>query len=188
MQTGHRGARRVARTHEAIEKALTGAKVKVGALAVLAIEDASTTKPIVLSRAELVEHLQRQQARTLDAPGQRVIADITAAVQATPPHRAPVIIATKEGRAILQWVEGEPAAQPVTSTARSEVLRLLLDGPRLGWDIRDELVRFRRDVVGQAISGLAAEGAIEAIERRGRLVTWQLTAKGRAMAAGKAAA
>lgn len=108
-QPGYRGPRRVARTHEAIENALRGVAT-LALVALLVSEDPWTTKPAMLTRAALVEHLQRQQARTLDAAGQRVLADIAAAVRATPPHRVPVLIATKEGRAILQWVESEVPA------------------------------------------------------------------------------
>lgn len=104
MRRTTRGPRRVARTHQAIEKALAGA-VELGRLAVLVGEALTESTAIVLTRDELVEHLQRVQAHTLDAAGQRVIADIETAVAATPRRRTPVLIATREGHTILQAVE-----------------------------------------------------------------------------------
>lgn len=102
--TPTRGPRRVARTHQAIERALAGTK-ELGHVAVLVAETLTESTAIVLTRGELAEHLQRVQAHTLDAPGQRVIADIETAVAATPRRQTPVLIATREGRAILQAVE-----------------------------------------------------------------------------------
>lgn len=101
--TPMRGPRRVARTHQAIERALAGKEL--ARAAVLVGETLTESTVVVLTRDEFVEHLQRVQAHTLDAPGQRVIADIEDAVTKTPRRRVPVLIATREGRAIFQTVE-----------------------------------------------------------------------------------
>lgn len=184
MIKGHRGARRVARTHQAIERALAGVKV-VGVVALLVLESAHTSTPFVLTRDELAEHLQRQHARCLDGAGQRVLGDIREAVSATPPHQAPVLIATREGCAVLQWVEGEPPPPSSTAAemARAGVLRLLLSGPRTGWDMRDALEpSIARKRTEEAIQALREEGKIVDTERRGRWVTWTLTVAGAAVA------
>lgn len=197
MKAGTRGEQRQARTHKAIEKALVGVKVALGMVALLVGENAGTTQVFMLTRAEFLEHLERQQARCLDAAGQRVIADIREAVRTTPPHRAPVLIVTRENRAILQWVEGEPPeAAPrgctVTGPARTDVVRLLASGPRDGVTIREKLsARHPSTKIGDAITALHAAGLIEDTARRGRWVTWRLTAEGQRAAAallGKAAA
>lgn len=98
----------MARTHEAIESALRGV-ASLALVALLVGETPLASTAHLLTRAGLDEHLRRQQARCTDGAQQRALGDIREAVRATPPHRAPVLIATKEGRAILQWVEGEPS-------------------------------------------------------------------------------
>jgi DNA-binding transcriptional ArsR family regulator len=201
VKPGHRGERRIRRTHQAIERTLTGVSVTIGVLALLVLESHLSSVVWLLTRVELLEHLRRQQARSTAAASQAVIADIARAVESTPLDRAPVLVVTREGLTHLQWVAGEPPERPiaepsqapVSGAAREAVLLALAKGPRLGWHLRDELsTRFARERVGDALTALRADGKIVDVERRGRLVTWRLTEAGerdaRVLADRKAAA
>lgn len=191
MKAGFRGPRRVARTHQTIETALRGV-ASLALVALLVGETPLASTAHLLTRQGLDEHLQRQQARCVHEAQQRAIGDIRAAVKTAPPNRAPVLIATREGRVILQWVEGEPPPAPevravadrrsvahVTGEARRAVMRILAREPKTGVYLREALSRYRPSVIGDAITVLHAEGLIEATERRGRWVTWQITDAGR---------
>jgi hypothetical protein len=177
----------VQRTHAAIERALAGVIAPLGTLAVLVSETITNSVAVVMLRATLAEHLERQQRRARAAREQTALGAIREAVLATPADRAPVVIATREGRAILQAVAGEPPpasavpgrSRPVTASVQVAVLAALVDGPKLGCSLRDELAtRFERAEVGRALEGLQHRGSIHAIERRGRRTTWALTLPG----------
>ncbi len=94
---------RVRRTHQAIERAVRRVAGPIGTIGVLVGEGRLMSTAEAVSRAALEEHLVRRGRVTHGLEGMRLIA-IADEVRATPSHLAPVVIACKEGRTILQWL------------------------------------------------------------------------------------
>lgn len=65
----------------------------------------TNTFPRTPARVRRTEQAIEDAARAMRGPIGERLTHIAAAVRATPPHRAPVVIATVEGRVILQWLE-----------------------------------------------------------------------------------
>ena len=99
---------RVRRTHEAIETAVRRMRGPIGELGVLVGERRLVSIAHPMTRAGLEALLVRRSRYTHGLERLRVLA-VADAVRASPEHLAPVVIATTEGRVILQWLEELPS-------------------------------------------------------------------------------